>query len=84
MKIGDTVIYQVNPKVQRPAKILQENADKTCDLSVYLHPDDYPEFSKEQCATGTGVVRNIKEGLNPGEYFYKPAATAATAETATA
>ncbi len=79
MKTGETVIYQVNPKIQRPATIVQENADGTVDLSVLLHPEDYPEFSQAQCAVGRAVMKGIKEGLKTGEYFYKPAAAAARA-----
>ncbi len=84
MKLGDTVIYQVNPKVQRVAKIIHEykkTDEKTLtvqdcvDLMVYTHPDDYPEFSQEECRMGSGIRKDVTEGLNPGEYFYKPANT---------
>ncbi len=85
MKLGDTVIYQVNPNVQRVAKVVHEykkTDEKTksvqdcVDIMVYTHPDDYPEFSQEECRVGSAIRRDVKEGLNPGDYFYKPAAAA--------
>jgi len=70
MALGDNVVFRINPKVERPAKILKQNEDGTDDISVFLHPDDYPEFSKAACAAGTAVVRGVKEGPGNGQYSY--------------
>jgi hypothetical protein len=74
MKTGDNVLYQVNKDKARPAKILQVNGDGSADLMVFVHPNDYPDFSQAECLSGNGHRAGKKEGLKIDDFFYEPTA----------
>lgn len=67
--VGETVDYQVNRTFVRPAIVM--NIDlKTlkADLRIFVRNDDFPEFSKEECALGTPYREGIEYGTKPGQW----------------
>lgn len=68
MKVGQTVDFQVNVSFIRAAKISKIHESGKVDLMVFTHPDDYPEFSQAECASGNGIRREIGEGTGPNTF----------------
>lgn len=68
MRVGETVDFKVNDSFIRAAKISKIHDGGKVDLMVFTHPDDYPEFSQAECASGNGVRRNIPQGTGPDTF----------------
>ena len=70
LKVGQMVEYVVKDIPERifPARGTWPNEDGTADLLVMVHPEDFPEFSKAQCAAGHAHRLAVKEGTEPGMF----------------
>jgi hypothetical protein len=71
MKVGSMGNYKVNdrPEANFPARATWVNEDGTVDLMVMIHAEDYPEFSREECASGHAHRLGIKVGTGNGEFL---------------
>ena len=71
MKVGTMGNYHVNdkPEANFPARVTWVNElEETVDLMVMIHPEDFPEFSKEECAIGHAHRPGVKIGTQPGTF----------------
>jgi hypothetical protein len=71
MKVGTMGNYKVNekPEANFPARVTWVNEEEqTVDLMVMIHAEDYPEFSKDECAAGHAHRLGVKIGTEPGTF----------------
>lgn len=71
LMVGSMVDYQINPKTVRPAIVMAIKGEDRVDLRVFVKPDDFPEFSKEECQLGTPYREDIPYGTNPGSWNFQ-------------
>jgi hypothetical protein len=81
--VGAMGTYKVNDKPENifPARVTWPNDDGTVDLCVMIHPEDFPEFSKEECARGHAHRPGVEIGTKPGTFQADTTPAGVTADT---